>query len=338
MATSVPTTSRLRPPALSAAATAAAREASMLLTPSQLLSTEESAVNSGARASSGSGVPAAQTRRRRGDNLSEATAGGEVMAASVARDSEVSMPAAPSAPTSSKGVAHDRAGGDGSGGGRGVKSNDNGAHGSGGGRATAEVSPPPIQSVVGASRPRKQTDSQAAGKGAQAVGAGRNSRTDTGRKISPPQVARVGMAAEGGQHRTSPGQTGAGGRRSAPGPTPSAATSGTRAGGAGGDGAARGLNEKIVPVAGRGGGTVPDSARNVAVTAAGTGNTEHGVSVRGAGMHGGGEDGEQEQQQQATLMDKRALQMTLLSLMEDDRFVDMLHARYVAVMKRRSSR
>lgn len=39
-----------------------------------------------------------------------------------------------------------------------------------------------------------------------------------------------------------------------------------------------------------------------------------------------------------TLMDKRALQVTLLSLMEDERFVDMLHARYAALMKRRSSR
>ncbi|CAN0281293.1 unnamed protein product [Discosporangium mesarthrocarpum] len=36
-------------------------------------------------------------------------------------------------------------------------------------------------------------------------------------------------------------------------------------------------------------------------------------------------------------MDKKALQQTLLSLMEDDRFIDMLHARYIAQMRRRFS-
>ncbi|CAN0413492.1 unnamed protein product, partial [Hapterophycus canaliculatus] len=55
---------------------------------------------------------------------------------------------------------------------------------------------------------------------------------------------------------------------------------------------------------------------------------------QGQGASGGSGDGAYT----AGLLDKRALQVTLLSLMEDDRFVDMLHARYVALMKRRSGR
>lgn len=42
--------------------------------------------------------------------------------------------------------------------------------------------------------------------------------------------------------------------------------------------------------------------------------------------------------QQATFMDKRALQMSLMSLIEDEGFIDMLHTRYMTVMKRRGSR
>lgn len=53
---------------------------------------------------------------------------------------------------------------------------------------------------------------------------------------------------------------------------------------------------------------------------------------------GGGSSGSSAGQPAAGLLDKRALQITLMSLMEDDRFVDMLHARYVALMRRRSNR
>lgn len=42
--------------------------------------------------------------------------------------------------------------------------------------------------------------------------------------------------------------------------------------------------------------------------------------------------------QHTAVLDKQALRDTLVSLLEDDRFVEMLHARYVAFRRRRGSR
>lgn len=102
------------------------------------------------------------------------------------------------------------------------------------------------------------------------------------------------------------------------------------------DGASRGRNEGAMKAPGGGGET--EGLR--AATAAGGGVVagRSGVAEQGSPLvAAAGRDGEGGRHE-VTPMDKEALQSTLMNLLQDDRFVDMLHSRYVSTLKWRSTR
>ena len=112
------------------------------------------------------------------------------------------------------------------------------------------------------------------------------------------------------------------------------------------DGSVRGLDDvpmKTAGVEGTAAGGAAAEIEGARTTAGGGGSVgpgaaRGGVPNQGASPSASAATGREGEGQQATLLDKRALQVTLMSLLEDDRFVDMLHARYVALMRRRATR
>lgn len=102
------------------------------------------------------------------------------------------------------------------------------------------------------------------------------------------------------------------------------------------DGASRGRNEG--PMKAAGGGGEPEGFRAAAVAGGGGSAGKSGAAEQGSpSVASAGHDGESGGQE-ITPMDKEALQSTLMNLLQDDRFVDMLHSRYVSTLKWRSTR
>lgn len=103
------------------------------------------------------------------------------------------------------------------------------------------------------------------------------------------------------------------------------------------DGASRGRNEG--PMKSPVGGGEPEGFRAAAVAGGGGSAGRSGIAEQGSpSVAGARHDGEGGGGQEITPMDKEALQSTLMNLLQDDRFVDMLHSRYVSTLKWRSTR